>query len=974
MESFSNQSLPTDVVSISRGTDVGESSADGEDHPKTLLSLLRRAAQSWPTHGIMFKDQGWDEVSDFVTYPDLLRQAEINAAKLLAHGTIKPNQCILLYFDTHRDNVIWYWSTVAAGGVPALLSPLSSNDATLVGELQNVSELFNGPTVLTSKRLAKPFRQFPSLNTVTAEIISTTRYQESIGTKSIDAGISHPDELATVLFTSGSTGFAKGVEYTHTQLLMSSKLKCTFHHMDSNKTFLSWVSFDHSAALCENHLHALYAGANQVMIPAMDFVQHPARFWKALSDHCISYTFAPNFFIAAAVRALNNLDYLERREMRLDFSQLRVIMCGGEANKTATLQAAESILTEYGALRCSIKASYGLSETCSAVFYNIQSPAYDIDRKYAFASVGKLLPQHELRIVDESGASVKNSQTGTIQIRGPLIFKRYLNNESATSACMTPDGWFDTGDLGMLDDESNLRIVGRSKEVLIINGQNYSSFELEHAIESANIPGLNKSFTASFSIWLDDEDGESEEVVILFNPTNDNLEDTPELRDTVSQINEAVIRFCRKRPAIVVPLPQHKLPKSTIGKLSRAKLKKSLLAGHFDQYKLSKCAPQSLTQRGLPLSTALQKALSVVLCAETGMKDDDLHLNIVLADLNINSLGYLRIKSSLEKLLELDDSLSMSSLLSCRTIADMDNMLLLEGTTTVEYDPIVPLVSSGSKTPMILCHPGGGEFLTWLTLLKHIPDRPVYALRVRGFHKSETPFETLDEMLDTYIAGIRLYQPKGPYILLGLCFGGMLAFELTKRLEAAGEEVAFCGGIDNPPDLTRIQVRAKPRNFIIDLLHFFQLLDVETALQWEREMDNVPDEKFTGEIFRRFPDGTLENLDLTVSKVEAWQRINDNMQAITRSYVPTGSVSKYDLFWVPPLPQYDCTDQEWRHDWLAKWEKYVTNAKHCDVENDGSEGPLRYHRVEGTHFTILRPENIEVFQKALNAALQVRGV
>lgn len=526
----------------------------------------------------------------------------------------------------------------------------------------------------------------------------------------------------------------------------------------------------------------------------------------------------------------------------------------------------------------------------------------------------------------------------------------------------------------MLDDEGNLRIVGRTKEVLIMNGQNYSSFELEHAIESANIPGLNKSFTASFSIWLQDSKTDSEDIVILFNPTNDAVKDTPELRDTVAQINQAVIRFCRKRPAMVIPLPASRLPKSTIGKLSRAKLKKSFVASQFDMFKLPERLPQSFVQQGALLTTPLQCILATVLCEETGLESSKLHLDISLADLNIDSLGYLRIKSSLEKILEREEAISMSLLLACRTIADMDNMLLSLGTTTAVYDPIVPLVTTGSKAPIILCHPGGGEFLTWLILLKYIPDRPVYALRVRGFHKNEAPFETLDEMLETYIAGIRKHQPKGPYLLLGLCFGGMLAFELGKRLEAAGEQVAFCGGIDNPADLSRIQVRAKPRNFIIDLLHFFQLLDVETALRWEEEMEEVPDESFTKEIFARFPDGTLENLDLSIPKVEAWQRINGNMQAITRSYVPTGSVSKYDLFWVPPLPQYKCTDERWRHDWLAKWKDHVTDAKQSDVDIEESEGPLRYHAVEGTHFTILRPENVEVFQRALNKALESRGV
>jgi acyl-CoA synthetase (AMP-forming)/AMP-acid ligase II len=101
------------------------------------------------------------------------------------------------------------------------------------------------------------------------------------------------------------------------------------------------------------------------MVPTIDFVRSPARFWKVLSDHRIAYTFAPNFFIATATRAINDMDSYERTSMDLDFSELRVIMCGGEANKTNTLEAAENVLTCYGAPKCSIKASYGLSEVRS---------------------------------------------------------------------------------------------------------------------------------------------------------------------------------------------------------------------------------------------------------------------------------------------------------------------------------------------------------------------------------------------------------------------------------------------------------------------------------------------------------------------------------------------------------------------------------------------------------------------------------
>jgi acyl-coenzyme A synthetase/AMP-(fatty) acid ligase len=94
------------------------------------------------------------------------------------------------------------------------------------------------------------------------------------------------------------------------------------------------------------------------MLCSQDLVTDPDQFFRLLSKHQIGYTFLPNFFLAAAVKAFNG----RQDKVALDFSKLRVIMCGGEANKTATISSAEHILKQFGAAPHCVKAAYGLSE------------------------------------------------------------------------------------------------------------------------------------------------------------------------------------------------------------------------------------------------------------------------------------------------------------------------------------------------------------------------------------------------------------------------------------------------------------------------------------------------------------------------------------------------------------------------------------------------------------------------------------
>lgn len=498
-------------------------------------------------------------------------------------------------------------------------------------------------------------------------------------------------------------------------------------------------------------------------------------------------------------------------------------------------------------------------QTCSACFYNTECPTYDLANDYVFASVGK--HDHdsflELRIVDDCGRKQPLGVTGAIQLRGEIVFRRYFNDKNATDACMASDGWFDTGDTGLVDENGNLRIVGRSKEVIIINGNNYSSFDLEHAIESRVIKCLTASYTATFSSL--DPSGDSESVVVLFNPAEDFIDAA--VQDTIDAINMAVIAFCSKPALAIIPLPKDQMPKSTIGKLSRRRLKQSFEAGLFDQYRTqTKMHPAdehySEEKQGakcLSHLSPLGRQVAEIFCRETGIPQEKLTGDKALLRSGLDSLGYMRIKKSLEGAFHIHQEIPMGMLLRSASIRELETSLLGIGTAPLNYEPIVPLSLHGSKQPLFLLHPGSGEFLCWMRFLPFFPDRPIYALRARGVYEGEGSFSDFEEMLryvtisvkppipppsgnersltflSCYLEAIKRTQPHGPYAMLGYCLGGTIAFELVKRLEAMGDEVLFVGGIDNPPDLKSIMGRLQFRTLMIDLLPEFTSYTREEA-------------------------------------------------------------------------------------------------------------------------------------------------
>ncbi|TLD33508.1 hypothetical protein PspLS_00241 [Pyricularia sp. CBS 133598] len=314
----------------------------------------------------------------------------------------------------------------------------------------------------------------------------------------------------------------------------------------------------------------------------------------------------------------------------------------------------------------------------------------------------------------------------------------------------------------------------------------------------------------------------------------------------------------------------------------------------------------------------------------------------------------LLFKAALEAKLKINAPLPVTALMSARTVQELEKEIF-RASVASSKSLLLPFSAHGSKTPLFLFPPGGGELHCWIELVRFLPDRPIYGLRLRGLQEGEASFETMEEAVETFIREMKQVAPRGPYALLGMCFGGNIAFEVAKALEAAGDEVVFVGGVDNAPHLAGQMSFDSMRFFIVDLLSTRGLLTAEEAVKTKQDLKEVDLSDFPQLVMRRFRT-RLEAAGITRQRLEAWHRVFVGAGRIARGYVPTGTVSMYKSFWATPLVEWGISKEEWEKRVMA-WSALARVSS--------------FHFIPGDHYTALTREHIDDFQSILNQELQL---
>lgn len=920
---------------------------------QNLYQILGNASKS--EAGINIYAPGSQGPSTRLTYAELLRSAESDAQKIIELDGITSDSVVLIHFDNHLDNIKWFWAVVAAGYVPAISPPFTNDLERRRKHLNHLHALLKDPFVLTLDRLVPDFLEHDQLRIRPVESLSTPTSTFSGSGNSKTAS-----DLAVLMLTSGSTGNAKAVSLRHRQLLAALQGKSADQKTTENDIFLNYIGLDHVANLTQVHLHSLFVKAEQVHIQAADLMVEPLRFLQLIQDHRVSYAFSPNFFFSSLIRAIEAVPFPSETQT-YDLSSLRLLPSGGEANPVETCSTVTKLLQRYNAPANFISPGFGMTETCAGSIHAKNCPAYDQEQKLDFASLGSPMQGIEIRIANAENEPVAAGEVGELQLSGPVVFTEYFNNEQATKDAFTSDGWFKTGDRGLVDAANQLRISGRDKETVIVNGVKYSPNELETALEDAAIPGVTPSYTIVFAHRP--QGSATEGICVIYLPTFD-AEDEKAYTETSDAIAKVSVDFCGVRPYEILPVEKENLPKSSLGKISRVKVRTDYETGVFSDLsaKNSKAISKYRTSQRKAPETPTEKAVASLINEMFGLDEKEIGLNSSLFDIGIDSIALIKFLFVLQKNLGLEDTISLSLALTSPTVGGMakalDNLGLEKGQP---YNPVVPLQANGDKTPLWLVHPGVGEILVFLNLAKTFTDRPVYALRARGFNAGDDVFGSLEEVIDTYYTAIKKAQPQGPYAIAGYSFGAMLVFEVIKRLEENGDEVKFFGSFNLPP---HIKDRMRELDFIEVVSHlsyFLGLMTEEHSVKVAPMLHQYSRQQVLDYIIELAPPQRLIDLGMDQTKLEKWASVASALQNLAIDYEPTGCCSSIDVFVAIPLAGVAKNKQDWIDNKLSKWA-------------DFSWSEPRFHDVDGAHYTMMGAEHVDSFQRNLKAALAARGV
>jgi fatty-acyl-CoA synthase len=528
-------------------------------------------------------------------FSELRRDALDMAYRLIAHGIGKGDR-VALIAETGPDFAALFCGAVYAGAWPVPL-PLPTSFGGKEGYIDQLAVQLQSSD---PKVLFYPAELAEMCGAAAARQQALSGHCDGIAWEAFAAQpavacilpAANPDDICYLQYSSGSTRFPHGVAVTHEALLNNLAGHAHGMQFTQEDRCISWLPWYHDMGLVGCFLSMI---ANQVSadyLKTEDFARRPLAWLDLVTRNPgNSCSYSPTFGYDICARRISSQTNVAER---FDLSRWRIAGNGADMIRPDVMQNFVNAFAPAGFKASAFLPSYGLAEATLAVTLmppgegirvelveeeRLSGTPRDLSRPARYRAIvncGKAVKDMELAIRNERGEALPDHHIGKVWCKGPSVMHSYFRDPESTAACLV-DGWLDTGDMGYMVD-GYLFIVGRAKDMIIINGKNHWPQDIEWAVEQ--LPGFNHGDIAAFSV--ENDTGEEEVAVLVHCRVSDPVE-RQKLHDTIRD----KVRSILGHPAIVELVPPRTLPRTSSGKLSRAKAKRMFLAGEIAPIKLA---------------------------------------------------------------------------------------------------------------------------------------------------------------------------------------------------------------------------------------------------------------------------------------------------------------------------------------------------------------------------------------------------
>jgi amino acid adenylation domain-containing protein len=594
-----------------------------------------------------------------------------------------------------------------------------------------------------------------------------------------------PSSVAYVIYTSGSTGEPKGVVVEHRQAINFLQGMAGPWRIGPDTVTLAFAAFTFDVSVCDMFLPLLHGGS--VVLAAAETLHSPQRLAALIREAGVTFACLPPAVLSLLVHE--------------QFPGLRILLSAGSELSTelfrAWLRDGLELYNGYGPTEASIGATFMRMDAST------QLPP----------PIGRPKPNYRVYVLDEFLNPVPVGVTGELHIGGAGVARGYLNRPELTRERFIGDPFaapggrlYKTGDLVRRRADGTIVFAGRIDDQVKIRGLRVELGEIESALLAH--PGVAQAVVSVVT----DAAGEPQLAGYL-RPGPDNPDSQPGQPGRRSQPDLARLRahLAGVLPGYMIPAyltVVQEFPITANGKIDKAALPDP------------QPAAQSVTEHAEPasaLETALARLYGTVLNRpRVGATDS-------FFDIGGSSLQVMRLVEMINTELGVDIGVSTIFLHSTPRQLAAGIEAAASGGAQPGSGSLVELSSGPGELPLVLIHAVGGTVFGYAQLARELAGQfRVYGLEAPGLRQPGATAASLAAAADDYTRRIRAAQPDGPYRLAGWSMGGVIAFEIARRLEQAGAQVSLLTLLDAPyaiPDTERLSPAELAGQFIADATH-----------------------------------------------------------------------------------------------------------------------------------------------------------